>query len=371
MKIKSKYILIRMLLLFFLLFSCFAAMTDNSYAADSAQQDDKEASTNENAAKATTISVYTKGTKKNHSVTLEWKKVKGASYYTVERCKYPQKTEKSFKKIKKSVKKTNYTDKTAKKDTTYIYRVSAVKKKKTVSLGEVKITNRKPKALILDFSGRVDPHRMGDYLKNSGFSVKVVTDDVRVNQRKDVMVEDYDALVVPGGYSVNPSFYGKKKENAHSSFGTKANDKIQIEAVQKFAEAKKPVLGICRGNQLVNVAFGGTLIQCLGLPHTHLGGKYRTVTIQKDSWLYNCFGSSEKTLHSHHQNVKKLGKGLYATQWDKKDGNIEAFQHESLPVYGLQWHPDSWIGKDGKKRTYKIGIKVFTEFRSVSQQWME
>jgi putative glutamine amidotransferase len=370
--VKSKHFIIRLLpllLLFFLFISCGVSAKNNNSSSDSDSA--APADKGESADQSTTISVYTEGTKENHAVTLTWKKVKGASYYTVERCKYPQKTEESFKKIRKSLKKPSCKDKIAKRNVTYIYRISAVKKKKTVLVGEVKITNKKPKALILDCSGRNDPYRVRDYLEKSGFSVKVVTDEVRVNQRKDAMVEDYDALVIPGGNSVNPSFYGKKKENSHSHFGKKENDRIQIEAVKKFSKAKKPVLGICRGCQLVNVAFGGTLTQCLGSSHSHLGGKYRKVKIQKNSWLYNRFGASLKTLHSHHQNVKKLGKGLYATQWDKKDGNVEAYQHESLPVYGLQWHPDSWKGRDGRKKTYRIGRAVLEEFRSVCQQWME
>lgn len=367
---KSKIFIIRILpflFLFCLLFPTTVLAGNNSLTTDGAAPEDK----GDVSDKSSTISVYTEGTKENHKVKLKWKKVKGASSYIVERCKYSEKTEKPFKKIRKSLKKPRCTDKTAKRNVTYIYRISAVKKKKTILLGEVKITNRKPRALILDCSGRNDPYRVRDYLKKSGFSVKVVDDEVRVNHRKDVMIEDYDALVIPGGNSVNPSFYGAKKENDHSHFGKKANDRIQIEAVKEFSKAKKPVLGICRGCQLVNVAFGGTLTQCMGSSHSHLGGKYRKVKIQKNSWLYNRFGSSLKTLHSHHQNVKKLGEGLYATQWDKKDGNVEAFQHKDLPVYGLQWHPDSWKGRDGRKKTYRIGRKVFEEFRSVCQQWME
>ena len=368
--VKSKKLMFQILPLFFtffLFFSCDVLAKSNGLSSDSGLPADKRDAADKSAA----VSVYTEGTKENHAVTLKWKKVKGASTYIVERCTYPQKTETAYKKIRKSLKKPGCKDKTAKKNATYIYRVSAVKKEKTILLGEVKIKNQKPKALILDCSGRNDPFRVRDYLEKTGFFVKVVTDDVRINHRKDVMVKDYDALVIPGGNSVNPSFYGKKKENSHSHFGKKVNDRIQIEAVKKFSEAKKPVLGICRGCQLVNVAFGGTLTQCLGSSHSHLGGKYRKVKIEKNSWLYKRFGPSLKTLHSHHQNVKKLGKGLYATQWDKKDGNVEAFQHKKLPVYGLQWHPDSWKGRDGRRKTYRIGRAVLEEFRSVCQQWME
>lgn len=343
-----------MVMLFCSMLFCFIS----AHAASAPK--DKESSDTKNGSP---ILIRTMGTSKSHSVELEWKKVQGASSYIVER--HRKKIE-----ISRSVKKTTFTDKTAKKNGVYQYKISAVKKGTQIPVGTVTIKVRKPKALILDCSGRNDPGRMKTYLKNAGFSVTVIKDAVYVNHRKDVMVEDYDALVVPGGNSVNPEFYNDKARNSHSNFGKKENDRIQIDAVKQFAKAKKPVLGICRGCQLVNVAFKGTLTQCLGTPHTHMSGVSRKVTIAKNTWLYHRFGTSMTTIHSHHQNVKKLGNGLYATQWDEEDGNIEGFEHETLPVYGLQWHPDKWKGKDGRKRTYRTGIEVFTEFRSVCQQWM-
>ncbi len=235
---------------------------------------------------------------------------------------------------------------------------------------ETRAAGEKPRALIMDCSKGPDAGRVKAYLKKAGFSVKVVRSKVYVNRKKDLMVDDFDALVVPGGRSVNPVFYHDKVRNSHSRFGSKINDRIQIDAVRKFRDAGKPVLGICRGCQLVNVALGGTLKQCLGASHSHYGGVMRKVKIKKDSWLYQRFGRSMKTIHSHHQNVRKLGKGLIATQWDVKSGNIEAFEHRTLPIYGLQWHPDKWKGQDGRKRSYSKGIAVFKEFCRVCQEQM-
>ena len=153
----------------------------------------------------------------------------------------------------------------------------------------------------------------------------------------------YDGLVIPGGGDVDPKLYGQKK-NPHDYGINRKLDILQIKLIRKFAKADKPVIGLCRGAQVINVAFGGTLYQ-------HIKGWHRLsrkVKIAKGSWLYGMFGSSEKTYHYHHQCALKLGKGLVATQWDAKDGHIEAVEHTKHPVIGLQWHPED-MGARGAK----------------------
>jgi putative glutamine amidotransferase len=153
----------------------------------------------------------------------------------------------------------------------------------------------------------------------------------------------YDGLVIPGGGDVDPALYGQKK-NRHDFGINRKLDLLQFKLIRKFAKANKPVLGICRGAQVINVAFGGTLYQ-------HIKGwheRNRKVKIAKGSWLYNMFGSVETTYHSHHQCALKLGKGIKATQWDAKDGRIEAIEHVEYPVYGLQWHPED-MGRRGAR----------------------
>ena len=158
----------------------------------------------------------------------------------------------------------------------------------------------------------------------------------RVGKIEDLDVDKYDAIIIPGGNSVDPSMYGAERqpETTHTN---KEKDEFQFAAVRMYADAGKPVLGICRGEQLVNNVFGGTTIQ-----HMPEGWhKYeRNVRIAEGTWLYDVLGSEESTYHFHHQCVDQLGEGLYATQWDEQDGHIEAYEHKTLPVYGLQWHPE-------------------------------
>lgn len=186
-----------------------------------------------------------------------------------------------------------------------------------------------PKVLVADHKTK-SAVRMVKYLKKAGFEVK------RVDKLEDIVVSDYDTLVIPGGHNITPELYGAERDK--HTYGTDiAVDELQIEAVKMFAEEKKPVLGVCRGCQVVNVAFGGTIDQ--HIPGWHK--KYRTVKIDRDSWLYPMLGTSESVYHYHHQCVDQLGEGLTATQWDEEDEHIEAIEHTSLPVYGIQWHPDS------------------------------
>lgn len=203
---------------------------------------------------------------------------------------------------------------------------------------------KKPRAAIVNTSN--ESHgQLARWLRASGFSVTWVSSISKLDTKK------YDVLAIPGGGDVTPSLYGAGRQA--ETYGTSlSRDRLQIKAIKKFAKAGKPIIGICRGCQILNVAFGGTLRQ--HIPGWHRG--YRTVKIKKDSLFYGMYGSSESVKHSHHQCVKKLGKNLVATQWDSYTGNIEAIEHKSKPIYGLQWHPDLMGSK---------GVKVGKKFLKV------
>lgn len=162
----------------------------------------------------------------------------------------------------------------------------------------------------------------------------------------------YDGLVIPGGTAdVDPALYGQK--NTKSWDIDPQLDKRQFMAIRRFAAAGKPVLGVCRGEQVLNVAYGGTLIQHLGKVYKDLG-KYhqgvQTVKIAKGSWLHDELGDTAEVYHYHHQNVDQVGKGFVATQWDSELGFVEAIEHESLPMWGVQYHPeDADSGEAGDK----------------------
>ena len=168
----------------------------------------------------------------------------------------------------------------------------------------------------------------------------------------------YDGLIIPGGKHVHPSFYHDKVKCKKHKF-VKSLDRLEIALVKKFIKKKKPVLGICRGCQLINVTLGGTLKQDIGKGHYH--DKSRNTKTKKGTDMRKLYGASVHTLHYHHQAIKKLAKPLKVTMVDAKDGVIEGVQHKTLPVIGIQYHPDRMYVKANPvvRKNGKIVIEYF------------
>ena len=159
---------------------------------------------------------------------------------------------------------------------------------------------------------------------------------------RDFSADQYDGLLLPGGCDVNPARYGK--EPIPQEITDDDQDALQFDVLARFLEARKPVLGICRGHQLLNVAFGGTLIQHLPGAEKHMSlpsgeDNVHPVYAERDSFLYRIYGSDFRVNSSHHQGIELPGKGLHAVLYSE-DGVIEAIEHDSLPVWGVQWHPE-------------------------------
>ncbi len=153
-------------------------------------------------------------------------------------------------------------------------------------------------------------------------------------------VKDYDGLVIPGGTDIDPARY--KTKNMGSVGINRSLDSLQFALMKKFVKAEKPVFGICRGLQLINVYFGGTLKQ--NIPHHR--GLYHATTIVKKSRLEKLYGHSLRVISYHHQAADKIGAGLKVTQ-RASDKNVEGLEHETLPVLGVQWHPE-YMGSTGQ-----------------------
>ena len=155
------------------------------------------------------------------------------------------------------------------------------------------------------------------------------------------LAEGCDALLLPGGGDLAPQRYGQDCRGSH--LPDPERDRVELALLDRFAVLKKPVLGICRGLQVINVYFGGTLIQ--DLPgHSAVDGRDRLHTVRAAQGpLQSLWGAYAIVNSAHHQAADRTGAGLRAVQWTK-DGIVEALCHEYLPVYAVQWHPERLAG---------------------------
>ena len=107
--------------------------------------------------------------------------------------------------------------------------------------------------------------------------------------------------------------------------------------IRSYIESGRPILGVCRGMQALNVYFGGTLFE--DIPGHRVSGTDALHPTAATGLIASLLGPSPTVNSNHHQAVDRLGKGLVVCQW-AEDGIIEAFIHESLPILGVQWHPE-------------------------------
>lgn len=154
---------------------------------------------------------------------------------------------------------------------------------------------------------------------------------------------EFDALLLPGGVDVDPHRYGE--ENTACGTIDDELDAWQFAVLEKFVQLKKPVLGICRGHQLLNVYFGGSLIQHIPCAEKHARDKGSAVdkvhnnTCEEGSFLAKLYGAKFATNSSHHQAVKEPGAKLHSVM-RSPEGIVEAMYHEELPVWSVQFHPE-------------------------------
>ncbi len=148
-------------------------------------------------------------------------------------------------------------------------------------------------------------------------------------------------LLIPGGIDVDPAYYGEEKDPTVNMID-RPFDELQMKAVDWFVKNKRPILGICRGHQLLNVYFGGSLIQDIKTGMKHTLPEYKNIyhgITNNEGFMKELYGENCKVNSTHHQAIKKLGEGLKPISF-AEDGIIEACVHETLPVIMVQFHPE-------------------------------
>jgi putative glutamine amidotransferase len=157
------------------------------------------------------------------------------------------------------------------------------------------------------------------------------------------MLEACTGLLLIGGGDIEPAAYGEAAHPNTSGIDT-GRDTFELTLTRAALERNIPILGVCRGAQLLNVAFGGSLRQDLNSDLCHHWSGFEpahSVVLDPDSLLSDLYGTPELNVNSlHHQAVARLGAGLRATAWSP-DMAIEAIEHESRWAVGVQWHPES------------------------------
>ena len=168
-----------------------------------------------------------------------------------------------------------------------------------------------------------------------------------------------DGLLLPGGGDIHPARYGQKLLNCRQV--DERRDQEELDTCRRFLAQGKPVLGICRGMQVLNVALGGTLLQHVE-GHGGSGGQdglHRTMT-SSGGFLRHLYGRQFSVNTAHHQALDQLGYGLLPVQW-AEDGVVEGIEHRALPAWGVQWHPER-LGEGGRRRDTVDGRRFFSFF---------
>jgi putative glutamine amidotransferase len=180
-----------------------------------------------------------------------------------------------------------------------------------------------------------------------GLAVLLPPDDAAAED-PDQLLDRLDALVLAGGNDVDPASYGARP---HPEVGATApeRDRFELALAHRALERELPLLAICRGMQMLNVARGGTLVQHVPdvvghAEHRHTPGQFadHEVELEAGSLAAAAAGAERLAVKSHHhQGVDELGEGLEITAWSARDRLPEAIEDPDRPfVLGVLWHPE-------------------------------
>lgn len=192
-----------------------------------------------------------------------------------------------------------------------------------------------------------------------------------------------DGLILSGGGDINPLYWNEESIPQLGDVDP-LRDQYDLTLARLAADRQLPILGICRGLQVLNIAFGGTLYQDIyaqrkkttvkhsqSLPREH-GSHY--VFTEPDSMIRKLFGLRTLVNSFHHQAIKDVADGFVVTA-RSADGIIEAIESLHYPRYGVQWHPEAMAAQDdeamtGLFRTFTDDCRIFAKARNIHKEFV-
>jgi putative glutamine amidotransferase len=191
----------------------------------------------------------------------------------------------------------------------------------------------------------LSPRNYSLAVQREGAIALMLSPDDAVADEPEQLLDMLDGLILAGGSDVDPASYGAERHP--ETRGTNADrDRFEMSLARAALERDMPVLGICRGMQMLNVACGGTLEQHLARlqTHRHTPGEFsdHDVELEPESLAARAAGGELVAVRSHHhQGIAELGAGLEVTGRNPGDGLIEAIElPERQFALGVLWHPE-------------------------------
>ena len=218
----------------------------------------------------------------------------------------------------------------------------------------------------INYNARIQRTYTDAVIKAGGIPVLMVWDD------EEGLLDYADGVLFSGGVDLDPKLFGEEKFNDTVSI-CELRDRSELSLAKKCFERKIPAFGICRGIQTLNVALGGSLWQDIPGQNpdaiAHAGGVTHPMRMAEGSWLAKLFGDETCTNSYHHQAIKALGEGLIPLAWSP-DGYVEAVEHESLPLFATQWHPERMTG-NMKKDEHPDMAPLFERFVDMCRAYQQ
>ena len=229
--------------------------------------------------------------------------------------------------------------------------------------------------MLEDRSRRKPTWKPFDYLKreyhegilNSG-GIPILLPNAGESAAADNMIDMIDGLLLTGGGDLHPSYYNQEPHPGLTE-PTANRDSLEISIAKLALGRNLPIMAICRGHQVLNVALGGTLYQDLScfphetIQHSDPGQTARVfhdVTITPGSLLHRIVGADHiETNSSHHQVIDKLGAGLAIVAFSSTDNVPEAIeQTQKNFVLGLQWHPEAIFEREHSRKVFRALVEA-------------